>query len=77
MLQAEEAYWDQESELVRQDLLSLESRISLDVIENEAGVSPQDMPTIVRPIALKWPQLYKLPVMHIKEDTDDFEFCWP
>ena len=40
MLNDEEVFWDLESESLKEDLLTLDTRINIDVVERVAGVSP-------------------------------------
>ena len=74
MLQAEEGYWRQVSGQYSEELLGLENGISLEEA-SQAVVSPQD--AINAHIAIPWPDILKVPIGGIDENTDQFQFAWP
>jgi len=77
VLQAEESYWAQMVSQLSDELLSLESCISLEEGGN-GGTGPQDLGnTIATTPAFAFPELLKVPIGGIDENTDQFQFCWP
>jgi hypothetical protein len=63
-----------------EELLSLESRISLDEDKqqqpSEVAHSPQDM-QIPGAISVAFPELTRVPIFGIEAQTDMFQFEWP